>query len=133
MSVELSVLIPQYARNKKELNYYKELCEKQNNEIKVEMSKAKLPTFEAEDYTASLSTSTRESLIEDKLIELLKEHKIRGVVKKKEFVDMDALEKAIYSGKIPKEVLADMDNCKIYKQVTTLRVTKNKPKKAEAD
>lgn len=128
MTTDLSVLIPLYAHNKQEQDRYKKLCDKQNTEIKSAMTKAELSTFEVDGYTASLSVSKRENIIEDKLIELLKENKIRGIVKKKEYIDMDALEKALYAGKIPAELVASMDNCKTYKEISTLRVTKIKKK-----
>ena len=51
--------------------------------------------------------------------------KIRGVVKKKEYVDMDALENAIYNGKIN---AAELASCQTKKEVVTLKVTKLKRK-----
>ena len=56
------------------------------------------------------------SFDEDSLIEYLKDAGLtRGLVKKKEYVDMDALESAIYRGKLSKEQIKELDKFKIDK------------------
>ena len=49
-----------------------------------------------------------------------------GIIKTKEYVDFDALEKAIYNGLLPGETLLEMDKAREVKEVVTLRVTKIK-------
>lgn len=122
---KLSQLLPVYEANKSEMDSYKKLVDKDNKEIKTIMLGAELGEFIVDDIQASCRVSEREDFIEEALIAKLKEMKIRGIVKKKEYVDMDALENAIYNGKIDAATLAD---CQTKKEVVTLRVTKLKRK-----
>jgi hypothetical protein len=131
----LDELIPRYVSNKQELDDYKKICDKENAEIKEIMSQSKLPEYEVDGYVAKYSVSKRETLNEDKLIELLKSSDIDGgynqFIKTKEYVDMDALEKAIYNDVINSDTIIAMDKCKEVKEVTTLRVSKLKKSKED--
>ena len=122
---KLSQLLPVYEANKSKMDSYKKLVDKDNKEIKTIMLGAGLREFVVDDIKASCSVSEREDFIEEALIAKLKEMKVPGIVKKKEYVDMDALENAIYNGKIDAAALAD---CQTKKEVVTLRVTKLKRK-----
>jgi hypothetical protein len=124
----LDNLIPQYAENKAMLDDYKKICDKENKQIKELMTD---DTYEAGGYKATKSVSVRETMNEDKLLELLiaKGYKDTKVIKQKYYVDMDTLESAIYSGQIPKEDLLEIDKCRESKEVVTLRISKVKEKK----
>lgn len=122
---KLSQLLPVYEANKSKMDSYKKLVDKDNKEIKSIMLEAGLKEFVVDDIKASCSVSEREDFIEEALIAKLKKMKVPGIVKKKEYVDMDALENAIYNGKIDAAALAD---CQTKKEVVTLRVTKLKRK-----
>jgi hypothetical protein len=122
---KLSQLLPVYEANKSKMDSYKKLVDKDNKEIKSIMLGAGLREFIVDDIKASCSVSEREDFIEEALIAKLKEMKVPGIVKKKEYVDMDALENAIYNGKVNAAALAD---CRTKKEVVTLRVTKLKRK-----
>lgn len=122
---KLSQLLPVYEANKSKMDSYKKLVDKDNKEIKTIMLGAGLREFVVDDIKASCTVSEREDFIEEALIAKLKEMKVRGIVKKKEYVDMDALENAIYNGKIDAAALAD---CQTKKEVVTLKVTKLKRK-----
>jgi len=122
---KLSDLLPVYEANKLEMDSYKKLVDRDNKEIKSIMLGAEMGEFVVDDIKASCSVSVREDFVEEALIAKLKEMKIRGVVKKKEYVDMDALENAIYNGKVDAASLAD---CQTKKEVVTLRVSKLKRK-----
>ncbi len=122
---KLSQLLPVYEANKSEMDSYKKLVDKDNKEIKSIMLGAGLREFVVDDIKASCSISEREDFIEEALIAKLKKMKVPGIVKKKEYVDMDALENAIYNGKIDAAALAD---CQTKKEVVTLRVNKLKRK-----
>jgi hypothetical protein len=120
---KLSQLLPVYEANKSEMDSYKKLVDKDNKEIKSIMLEAGLREFVVDDIKATCSVSERQDFIEEALIAKLKEMKVPGIVKKKEYVDMDALENAIYNGKIDAAALA---NCQTKKEVVTLRVSKIK-------
>ena len=131
MNNQLQELIPAYALNKRELDDYKKICDRDGAIIKSLMTEDNLGEVHAGGYVAKCSTTTRESFDEEKLVDLLKPLKIRGLVKRKEYIDMDILESAIYDKKISGEVLLKMDRCKNVKEVTTLRVTKAKKQEEE--
>jgi len=122
---KLSQLLPVYEANKSKMDSYKKLVDRDNKEIKSIMLEAGLREFVVDDIKASCSVSEREDFIEEALIAKLKEMKVPGIVKKKEYVDMDALENAIYNGKVNAAALAD---CQTKKEVVTLKVTKLKRK-----
>ena len=119
----LAELLPIYHTQKSEMDSIKKVVEKENAEIKTLMQSADIPEFVAGDIKATCSVSERQDFIEEALIEKVKELKVRGIVKKKEYVDMDALENAIYNGKIDAAALAP---CQTTKSVITLRVSKVK-------
>ena len=118
---KLSQLLPIYEANKSKMDSYKKLVDKDNKEIKSIMLGAGLREFVVDDIKATCSVSERQDFIEEALIAKLKEMKVQGIIKKKEYVDMDALENAIYNGKIDAAALAD---CQTKKEVVTLKVTK---------
>lgn len=132
---KLEKLIPEYAERKEQENTLKKLNSADNEEIKTLMAELREDKHSAGGYTVSISTREDAILNEDKLLEYLKSQNIpkeSGIIKTKEYIDMDALEKAIYNKSISKEIIIGMDNCKTSKTVTTLRVKKDKKKK-EAD
>lgn len=119
----LTELLPIYHTQKSEMDSIKKVVDKENAEIKTLMRESNLPEFVAGDIKATCSVSERQDFIEEALIEKLKDMKVRGIIKKKEYVDMDALENAIYNGKVDAAALA---SCQTTKEVVTLRVSKVK-------
>ena len=119
----LTELLPIYHAQKSEMDSIKKVIDKENAEIKTLMRESNLSEFVAGDIKATCSVSERQDFIEEALIEKLKDMKVRGIIKKKEYVDMDALENAIYNGKIDAAALA---SCQTIKEVVTLRVSKVK-------
>lgn len=129
MSQKLDTLIPQYAENKSMLDDYKKICDKENKQIKELMTD---DTYEAGGYKATKSVQIRESLNEDRLLAIASQHRVFrdiGIIKTKEYVDMEALESAIYKGMLDKETLMEIDKCRESKEVVTLRISKVKEKK----
>lgn len=126
----LDELIPQYAVNKSELDAYKKLCDKENAEIKSIMKDLALQKYEAGEYKATYTISKRETMDEEILLEVAHQFGIPEIVKTKEYIDFDALENAIYNGKISPEILTEMDRARSVKEVVTLRISKNKGDKS---
>ena len=116
---QLEAAVPRYGLNKGEMDSYKKLCDTDNALIKQLMAEANLPEFTAGGYKATRSVAEKESFDEVALIAKLKKLKIKGVIKKREYVDMDALENAIYHGQVNAASLAD---CQIKNEVITLRI-----------
>ena len=128
---DLDTLIPQYAANKSELDSYKKICDKENAQIKAIMKDFVVPSYKAGGYKATYSIQERESMNEDVLLDIAHHFGISEIVKTKEYIDFDVLEKAIYDGKISDDVLLEMNKAKEVKEVVTLRVTKIKNKETE--
>lgn len=128
----LDELIPIYADNKSKADTYKKLCDAQNSKIKELMTNLNQDVWESDGYKATCSVSTRETINEEMLLEILKTNgECEGIIKTKEYVDFDALESAIYKNLIPEDIILQMDKAKESKQVTTLRISKIKKKKEE--
>lgn len=123
---DLDELIPRYAANKSEMESYKKICDKENAQIKAVMKSFVVQNYEAGGYKASYSVSKRESMNEEMLLQIAHMHGIPEIVKTKEYIDFDVLEKAIYDGKISDDILMEMDKAKEVKEVVTLRISKVK-------
>lgn len=121
----LKELVRLFYEDKQQLDNYKKSTEEYNKSIKDIMNELDLTEFEDNGLVAKIGVQNRESFNEEKLIEKLKSLNINGVIKTKEYVDMDALENAIYN-----ELLdaSELTPCKEVKVVTTLKVTKKKGK-----
>ena len=128
---DLDTLIPRYAMNKAELDSYKKICDKENAEIKAIIKDHVINHYETDEYKASYSVSTRETMNEEMLLEIAHNHGIPEIIKTKEYIDYDALENAIYNGKISDDVLMEMDKAKEVKEVVTLRISKVKKKEED--
>ena len=130
----LDELIPQYAENKGILDDYKKICDDENKKIKELMDEG---SYEAGGWKATKSIQVRETMNEDKLLEVMKQHyaihQKFGIIKTKEYIDMDALESAIYKGQIDKYTLLEIDKCRESKEVVTLRISRIKEKKNGKD
>ena len=86
-----------------------------------------ISSADSDKYTATLTKTDKESLNEDLAIEIIKENLggalLASVIKTKEYIDEDALEKLVYNGDFDINKLA---KAKIVKSTFTLRVTKKK-------
>ena len=79
------------------------------------------------DSNISISMSTRQNISfdEDKLISLCKSWNIDGLVKKKEYVDMDVLERVLYNDTSLREQVKQVQIVK--PDIVTLKCTQKKP------
>ena len=120
----LNDIIQNFYEDKQNLNVFKKLTEKANEEIKMLMNKANKNEFETDNgLVAKITIQKRETFIDELLLQKIKELKIDGIIQTKEYVDMDALENAIYNGKLNASELA---NCRQIKEVQTLKISKKK-------
>ena len=126
---KLKDLIKQYALNKSELDSYDKLCKKENTEIKSLMETLGISEVETDEYVAKRIIQKRENMNEEKLLKIAHHHGIPEVVKTKEYIDYDALEDAIYNGKLSKEILEEINTARETKEVVTLKVSRRKEKK----
>ena len=126
----LRELVPRYYENKQNLDFYKKQCDAENAEIKRLMAEQNIRDFEVDCFKARYIVQNKESIIEDKMIALLKEKGYTDIIKTREYIDMDALENALYHDAIDKDTIVEMDKCREIKEVIQLRVSKKKEKKA---
>ena len=127
----LAELIPLYGEQNTQCNALKKVVADLNSKIKTAIHAVQKENtdIEIDGWKCSLSVTEESSFNEDRLIEFCKQNKIK-VVKTKEYVDEEELERLIYNGKISKELLIEMDKCKDTKTKETLRCTKTKMKEA---
>lgn len=123
----LNELIPEYGQKNTECNALKKVVADLNSKIKLAVHEAKKENEDIiiDGWNCNLSVKEDTVLNEDRLLELAKKHKI-DIIRTKEYIDFDALEKLIYKGDISKKVLLEMDSCKDSTTKETLRVTKAK-------
>ena len=124
---DLSTAIDKYKESKDNENALKKANNKLNEIIKTYMQEHDMISANSEKYTATLSCTKKESLNEDLAIEIIKENLggalLSSVIKQKEYIDEDALEKLVYNGDFDINKLA---KAKIVKETYTLRVNKKK-------
>lgn len=123
MKEELKELIRLFYEDKQQLDNYKKSTDESNTKIKEYMTELNLTEFKDEDLTAKISIQNRESFNEARLLDKLSVLNVPGVIKTREYVDMDALEDAIYNGLVD---ASELTSCKDTKTVTTLKVSKSK-------
>lgn len=126
-SFNLSKTIDEYKESKDRENALKKANNALSENIKSYMSEHDMSSADSDKYTATLTKTDKESLNEDLAIEIIKENLggalLASVIKTKEYIDEDALEKLVYNGDFDINKLA---KAKIVKSTFTLRVTKKK-------
>lgn len=124
---DLSKIIDEYKESKDKENALKKVNNALSESIKDYMYEHDMSSTDSEKYTATLTRSDKESLNEDLAIEIIKENLsgalLSSVIKQKEYIDEDALEKLVYNGDFDINKLA---KAKITKSSYTLRVTRRK-------
>lgn len=122
---DLSKVIDEYKESKDRENALKKANTAMNESIKNYMSENGMDEASSDMYTAVLSNTTNESLNEDLAIAIIKENLggalLASVIKQKEYIDEDALEKLVYNGDFD---ISKLEKAKITKVTTTLRIKK---------
>ena len=124
---DLSTAIDKYKESKDNENALKKANNELNETIKTYMQEHDMTSANSDNWTATLSCTKKESLNEDLAIEIIKENLggalLSSVIKQKEYIDEDALEKLVYNGDFDINKLA---KAKMVKETYTLRVGKKK-------
>lgn len=130
---DLKTLIPEYGQNKSKLDEMDKVCKSQNASIKLIMADNQMDSMTVDGWKATYSIQERTSLDEDALLEVLKKDWVERngsmecpYIKKKEYVDMDALEDAMYNQEVSEDLIVKMKSCETVKKVETLRIAKTK-------
>lgn len=126
--VDLSTLIDSYKNSKDNENEYKKLSKDLGDQIKSEFVSRKIDKFASDKYVATVSITQKESINQDRAIIILKDNlsndQLDQVIKTKEYIDEDALEKLIYNGEVQADLLANA--IEKGKPTTTLRIKDKK-------
>ena len=124
---DLSTAIDKYKESKDKENALKKANNELNENIKAYMNDHDITSANSEKYTATLSCTKKESLNEELAIEIIKENLggalLSSVIKQKEYIDEDALEKLVYNGDFD---ITKLVKAKMVKETYTLRVNKKK-------
>lgn len=133
MITELTNMIPTYGDQNAQSKTLKKELDNLNGQIKNIMSTLGMNTYEAGNYSATYEVRETKSMNEDRLLELLTSTKsireqceLLGIIKVKEYVDSDALEKAIYNQELGKKLILEMEKCQDVKKTPYLTVRKAK-------
>lgn len=133
----LNELVSEYGEIKSVVDSYKKVIDSDNKLIKEKMRDLGIKEVSSGGYTAKYSESVSEGFDEEKLIKKLESMTYKeagvvgavsvaqglGIIKMKPYVDMDALENAIYTGRVKASELAD---CKIVTRTPRLTISKVK-------
>lgn len=123
----LSTAIDKYKESKDKENALKKANNELNENIKSYMGEHGMTSANSEKYTATLSCTEKESLNEELAIEIIKANLdgalLATVIKKKEYIDEEALEKLVYNGDFD---IIKLAKAKIVKPIYTLRVSTRK-------
>jgi hypothetical protein len=123
---QLEDLIRAFYFNDSQMKQYKMISDEEKAQIKDIMRDNEMKDFVVSDIKANYIVSKKESMDEDKLLEILKKYGLTNCIKTVEVVDMDELENAIYHKEVPNSVLKKMDACRQTVTVESLRVSKVK-------
>ena len=99
---DLSNAIDEYKESKDKENALKKANDRIGKDIKQYMIDNNMTKANGEKYTVTMSKTVKQKLNEDLAIEIIKENLdgalLASVIKQKEYIDEDALEKLVYNG-----------------------------------
>ena len=121
----LDKLVPLYGQHNTEFNALKKMVADLNAKLKecIKKNKKSNTDIEIDGWKCSLTVTEEKVMNEDRLLEFAKKHNL-DIIKTKEYVDADELERLIYAGKLSKKLIVEMDKCNDVKTKETLRCTK---------
>ena len=99
---DLSEAIDSYKESKDKENALKKANDRMGKDIKQYMLDNDMTKANGEKYAVTMSKTVKQKLNEDLAIEIIKENLdgalLASVIKQKEYIDEDALEKLVYNG-----------------------------------
>ena len=99
---DLSKAIDEYKESKDKENALKKANDHMSKDIKQYMLDNDMTKANGDKYTVTMSKTVKQKLNEDLAIEIIKENLggalLASVIKQKEYIDEDALEKLVYNG-----------------------------------
>ena len=134
----LDLLVADYGQIDSKIKELTKTANSEKDEIKQLMLEQDVTSHESGGYKVSCVKSTRETMDQEKMLDVLKKDWRSRYGKQEcpyirtvEIVDMDKLESVLYAGELPDSVLKELDSCRKTTEVITLKCTKAKEKKDE--
>lgn len=126
-NAELKNLIDSYGEAKKEENEIVKRNKEKNAQIKQLFLDNDISSFETDSFIATVSETEKQSLNNELALCILKEelgeNELTSVVKTKEYIDEDALEKLVFNGQFD---ISKLEKAVDKKIVSTLRIKTRK-------
>ena len=126
-NAELKNLVDSYGEAKKEENAIVKRNKERNSQIKQLFLDNDISSFETDSFIATVSETEKQSLNNELALSILKKElefdELTSVVKTKEYIDEDALEKLVFNGQFD---ISKLEKAVDKKIVSTLRI---KPRK----
>lgn len=129
----IDTAIPRYCETQDKIKELKKLADEDKATIKAIMTKGKRDAFTSDGWTVSLKPRTTEDIDPDKLLNVIKTDWAKNngsiqcpFIRTREYVDLEALEKAIYKGEVSQELLLQIDKCRVTKTSMVLYYSREK-------
>ena len=126
-NAELKNLIDSYGESKNEENTIVKRNKERNAQIKQLFLDNDISSFETDLFIATVSQTEKQSLNNELALSILKEsldeNELTSVVKTKEYIDEDALEKLVFNGQFD---ISKLEKAVDKKIVSTLRIKTRK-------
>ena len=126
-NAELKNLIDSYGESKKEENAIVKRNKERNSQIKQLFLDNDISSFETDSFIATVSETEKQSLNNELALSILKEsldeNELTSVVKTKEYIDEDALEKLVFNGQFD---ISKLEKAVDKKIVSALRIKTRK-------
>ena len=125
-SPKLEDLIPQYGWKNSECNALKKVVADLNTKVKAAIHSANKENEDIviDGWKCTLAVSEDSTLNEERVLEVAKKYKLKTIIKTKEYIDFDELEKLIYARNLRTDILLELDACRDATKKETLRCTK---------
>jgi len=106
----LETMVVNYYEKKNQMDSLKKVVDDYNKRIKNEMRAMNIDSFDAGGLIATISVTPKEDFNEEQAIEILRKNlpadEFKQIVKTREYIDNDALEKAIYNKQLDAAILS---------------------------
>lgn len=129
----LDELIESYGKHNDELNSIKKTCDSEKSQIKDLMATSDSTKYSSDNYTINYVTQERVAVDESMMLNIIKDYwsatypnQQCPLIETKEFINMDALETALYNKELPNEVIKKLSDTRKITEVVTLRCTKRR-------
>ena len=127
--MELSRKIREFVPKNEESNRLGKQIKSLKEEIKTLFTKLKISTFSVDDMVVAMSETETVTFDEEVLLAVVKDLGMTQLIKIKEVVDLNELEKVLYDRNVPDAVKAQFSAAQVVNTTTKLTAKRKKSKK----